>query len=349
MADARTLCDDYEHWLRQHIPVHDRELAHKHEEMAADELRFLRGSYFLWLIRVAEQVPEALTHTRVPVVGDLHVENFGTWRDGEQVRRWGVNDLDELARGSWVLDLLRLAASAVIAPHIALGEDEICSTLLDTWRTAVPRESLDLEEPGAGHLRHLVPAFASPAKFYAALADGPRAIVPADVAAAAGRIAEVGWTPKWHVHVAGTGSLGHPRAVGVGPAADRMSHAREVKQLGPGTAVWAAGRVSSMPIPDEVLYDRVMLSTSGSAGAARWDDWQIRDLAPDVVRIELGGLHAKDAGRLLRSMARAAVDVHGAEAAALQRARADVLDHDDFVEMVRTMVRSTKSDWVAYR
>ena len=31
-------------------------------------------------------------------VGDLHVENFGTWRDSEGRLIWGINDFDEALR-----------------------------------------------------------------------------------------------------------------------------------------------------------------------------------------------------------------------------------------------------------
>jgi len=34
----------------------------------------------------------------VLAVGDLHVENFGTWRDAEGRLIWGVNDFDEAWR-----------------------------------------------------------------------------------------------------------------------------------------------------------------------------------------------------------------------------------------------------------
>jgi hypothetical protein len=349
VADVHTLTADYERWLARQIRLDDAELERKHQEMADDQMRFLRGSYYLWLARVAERVPEALSRAAAPLVGDLHVENFGTWRDREQVRRWGVNDLDELARGSWVLDLLRLAVSAVLAPHIALDTAEICSTLLETWRATRPRPALDLTEPGADHLRRLVPEFPSSAKFYASLTSGPPADVPPAVAAAAIDVAEPGWSPTWHEHDAGTGSLGHARMVGVGPAADGAMHAREAKQLGPPTAVWASGRASGMPVPEASLYDTVTRAIRGSAGAARVADWQIRDLAPDVVRLELRGLRVKNAERLLRSMARAAADVHGSDEAAFVAAVDDALELEDFCAMVQTMVEVTRSDWAAYR
>ncbi|MFL6089037.1 MAG: DUF2252 family protein [Aeromicrobium sp.] len=349
MADARALTSEYERWLGGQIPLDAGELDRKHQEMAADEIRFLRATYYLWLARVAEHAPRVLDMAAVPLVGDLHVQNFGTWRDHEQIRRWGVNDLDELGRGPWLLDLLRLAVSAVLAPDIALDEAAVCAAILDAWRATTPRAALEVTERGAEHLERLIPSFDSPAKFYADLAKGPQVKIPPAVAAAAAGVAEAGWTPVWHQHVAGTGSLGHARAVGVGPAADGSMHAREAKQLGPGAATWAAGRHPRMPIAEAGLYDSVMRAVRGAAGATRVGDWQVRDLAPDVVRIELSGLHAKNAARLLRSMARAAADVHGSDPSAFAAARADPLTAAEFAAMVHAMVDVTKADWQSYR
>ena len=114
-------------------------------------------------------------------------------------------------------------------------------------------------------------------------------------------------------------------------------------------AVWAAGRVTNAPTPDDGLYGRVTAAVRGPAGATRVADWQVRDLAPDVVRIELGGLRPKNSARLLRSMARAVADVHGSEPVALAAARRDELTGDEFQAMVHTMVAATKKDWSAYR
>jgi hypothetical protein len=351
MTEVRTLTEDYETWLGEQIPVVAGELDRKHVEMSAHEYRFLRGTYYLWLVRVGELLPDVLARPQVPIVGDLHVENYGTWRDQSQIRRWGVNDFDELARGSWLLDLLRLATSAVLAPHIALPDKDICAIVLSAWLDGDAREAVDLKEKGAGHLRALVPEFASAQAFYASLAnEAPATGAPPAVAASAAQVAEPGWQPTWHEHVAGTGSLGHRRVVGVGPAGDGTMHAREAKQLGPGTAVWAASHVSGLPVPDDRLYPVAMRAVSGPAGAARVDDWQIRDLAPDVVRIELSGLAHRDTERLLRSMAKAVADVHGSEPAALTAARADAASLPDGAlhEAVRQMVKSTRADFAAY-
>jgi hypothetical protein len=352
MADVHELTRSYESWIGDQIPLDATELDRKHAEMADHEYRFLRGSYYLWLVRLSELVPEALAGARAPTVGDLHVENFGTWRDNDQVRRWGINDFDELARGAVLPDLLRLATSAVLAPHISLDDKDVCDLVVATWSETVRGGSVDLAEPGAHHLLALVPEFADPEKFYAGLAKGPLADVPPAVAAAATGVVETGWEPTWHRHQAGTGSLGHRRVVGVGPAADGTPHAREGKQLGPGTAQWVATlRSGAWPTADTALFEKVRSAIKGPAAATRVLDWHVRDLAPDVVRIELAGLGHHDSERLLRAMARATADVHGADATAYAAAVADAgsLGRSGFRDMVRTMVASTQADFAAYR
>ena len=60
-------------------------------------------------------------------VGDLHVENFGTWRDAESRLVWGINDFDEACCLPYTQDLVRLAASARFAIQ-ERHEGEPCST-----------------------------------------------------------------------------------------------------------------------------------------------------------------------------------------------------------------------------
>ena len=48
-------------------------------------------------------------------MGDIHLENFGTWRDAEGRLIWGVNDFDEAAEMPYAIDLVRLATSAILA------------------------------------------------------------------------------------------------------------------------------------------------------------------------------------------------------------------------------------------
>jgi len=48
-------------------------------------------------------------------VGDMHLDNLGTWRDAEGRLVWGINDFDEAAILPYPLDLARLAVSAILA------------------------------------------------------------------------------------------------------------------------------------------------------------------------------------------------------------------------------------------
>lgn len=339
---SRALLADYDRWLGVRIDLIEADLALQRQEMRAHEFRFLRGSFPLWLVRAAEEIPEVVTTDVVPAVGDLHVENFGTWRDREEVRRWGVNDLDELAQGPWALDLVRLAVSACLAPHIALDDDEICAVLWERYAAAVPRAALDLREPGADHLARLVPQFADAATFFAKLGEGALAQPPPDVVATAARtVAVEGWSPTWHRRIAGTGSLGHQRMVGVGPAADGTPHAREAKQLGPPSIEWAAGHGWPFSPHAPAPYEAVVGAVQGPGGSVRVAGWQIRELAPDVVRIELSGLDEHHSRRLLHSMAQAIRDVHGATGAL----PAPGIDQRTFTDAVRVMTRVAGVDF----
>jgi uncharacterized protein (DUF2252 family) len=318
----------YEAWLGGQMPMVQSDLRAKHAEMAGSVLRFLRGTYYLWLRRMADLLPDLLDRPAVPLVGDLHIENFGTWRDRDGVRRWGVNDLDELGRGGYPVDLVRLATSAALAPGIAISTGHLCRLLLEHWRRATPGRATDIDTEAAGHLRSLVPVAESTGEFYAALHRHPAADptpLPAQVRAVVSDSVDGGWRPTWHARRAGTGSLGHPRLVAVGRDEAGRWQAREVKLLGPPTVAWLRAQDQAVPWPaaDPHLYLTVHRAVGGPHPAARVHGWQLRRLAPDVLRIDLSGLVAHDAERLVRSMAQALVDVHGTRPDALARARAD--------------------------
>jgi hypothetical protein len=312
--EIAALTADYEAWLSKQIPLVAEDLDRKHHELASDLMRFLRGTYYLWLV---SQPDEVLAGPDVPCVGDLHVENFGTWIDAAGTRRWGVNDLDELAWGSYRLDLVRLATSALITPHVSLAPDLVCSTLLETWRSARPGRAADLASKSAHHLLEVLPPERGHKRYFADLTKAATGQPPPTTVAAVLRTADTGWHPAWYRRSAGTGSLGHQRYVAVD---SRI--AREAKQLGPPTAAWAATqRAGRLPVPDQHLFGRVLAGTSGPEPWRRADGWQIRRLAPDVLRIDLAGLAPRGAKRLLRSMAHAVVNVHGVAPTALAAAR----------------------------
>jgi hypothetical protein len=67
-------------------------------------------------------------------VGDIHVENFGTWRDVDGRLVWGVNDFDEAAEMPFAIDLVRLAASALLGRDDKRAASEpICNAILEGY------------------------------------------------------------------------------------------------------------------------------------------------------------------------------------------------------------------------
>jgi hypothetical protein len=346
--DVVGLTADYEAWLSAAIPMVREDLAVKHDQLASSPMRFLRGTYYLWLVRVAALLPDLVSRPRVVSVGDLHAENFGTWRDRHGARRWGVNDLDELAWAAYPLDLLRLATSVALVPACALSPSRICRSIVDEWLGAKGQPPLEIGEDRARHLRDLLPTPTPPDEYYAGLARAPEAdpaTLPPAVRAAVHASVDGEWEPSWHVRFAGTGSRGHPRMVAVS-----HRHAREAKLLGPGTAQWAAARSPDGPVPDPTLYPRVVEALHGPGPSLRLDGWQVRRLAPDVLRIKLDGLSTRDCERLVRSMAEAVAGVHGVDPESLAAARVDCAARADrwlrdAVEVMVADIRTCHRQW----
>src|SRR5258707_1212093 len=102
----------YEAWLREQLDeVIDPDLEFKHAEMKRAVFPFLRATFYRWAQVWPALCPEEADAPQVLAVGDLHVENFGTWRDLEGRLIWGVNDFDEASWLPYTIDLIRLATS----------------------------------------------------------------------------------------------------------------------------------------------------------------------------------------------------------------------------------------------
>src|SRR5690349_13597633 len=73
---------------------------------------FLRATFYRW-VQLWQKA--GIDGPKVLSVGDIHVENFGTWRDAEGRLVWGVNDFDEVCELPYTSDLVRLGVSARLA------------------------------------------------------------------------------------------------------------------------------------------------------------------------------------------------------------------------------------------
>ena len=105
----------YEAWLARHLRIVDPDLKFKHAQMRTAVFPFMRATYYRWAQVWEDVCGDAARGLKVLAVGDLHVENFGTWRDIEGRLIWGINDFDEAWRLPYTNDLIRLAASALLA------------------------------------------------------------------------------------------------------------------------------------------------------------------------------------------------------------------------------------------
>jgi uncharacterized protein (DUF2252 family) len=105
----------FEQWLGLRTNLVQKDLRAKHRNMKAEVFPFLRATYYRWAQIWPKVCPDLAKAPQVLAVGDLHVENFGTWRDIEGRLIWGVNDFDEAHPMSHANDLVRLAVSAHLA------------------------------------------------------------------------------------------------------------------------------------------------------------------------------------------------------------------------------------------
>src|SRR6185369_8574606 len=123
----------YEAWLRNQTRVIEADLQFKHQQMSADIFSFMRATFYRWLELWKEHCIELAKAPAVLAIGDLHVANFGTWRDHEGRVVWGVSDFDEAFALPYTNDLVRLAASAhlaISANNLALRPVDACEAIL---------------------------------------------------------------------------------------------------------------------------------------------------------------------------------------------------------------------------
>jgi Uncharacterized protein conserved in bacteria (DUF2252) len=129
----------YEKWLRTQCKVVEKDLACKHERMRKKPFTFLRATYYRWARRIDRICPDLIDAPSALCVGDIHLENFGTWRDADGRWVWGVNDFDEAAVMPYAFDLVRLTASAVLAPKMKIAGRDVADAVLEGYRSGLKR------------------------------------------------------------------------------------------------------------------------------------------------------------------------------------------------------------------
>jgi hypothetical protein len=309
--------DAYDAWLARHCDVVKKDLKHKHNKKMTDSpFAFLRATYFRWAKKIGSWCPELMDAPTVLAVGDLHLENFGTWRDADGRLVWGVNDFDEAATMPYTLDLVRLVTSIQLAPkrHQDVNDQAAANAVLKGYREGLgdPQPALLFE--GETWLRsYALPGAGEPEDFWDEVEKYPKAKPTQRIARALVDSLPKG-VDKKTIRLCsrrkGGGSLGRPRYVAIGFW--RGGHVlREAKALVPSAWIWANGKQKSQKsnfltlakgryrAPDPLLHVR--------------HKFIFRRIAGDAEKIELGN----DAGasiqlRLLQAMGFDLASVHAA-------------------------------------
>src|SRR5882672_10016625 len=71
---------EFEKWLGAQLPIIKQDLRLKHQFMADAAFPFFRATFYRWLQLWPEVCADLAKAPKVLAVGDLHIENFGTWR-----------------------------------------------------------------------------------------------------------------------------------------------------------------------------------------------------------------------------------------------------------------------------
>jgi len=303
----------YEEWISSHLRILPADLHLKHQRMRQDPFQFLRATFYRW----AQVWPEACAKfglgPRVLSVGDLHVENFGTWRDCEGRLIWGVNDFDEAYPLPYTNDLVRLATSAFLAvKELDVKPKEAAAEILRGYSDALkaggqPFVLVDRSTPLRVMARHRLEEperFWKKIQSFVPLKKRPRpevikaiqSILPAEPIAL-----------RFSHRIAGLGSLGRERFTGTGIWRAGLI-AREAKATAPSACAFAEGKAGAANHIEEIVKK-----------AVRVDDpfwkirgvWIARRLSPDCFRLELSHLpRIRDELYLLYCVGWEAANVH---------------------------------------
>jgi uncharacterized protein (DUF2252 family) len=346
----------YDRWLARTVPVLRSDLDRKHRLMAKDVFSFLRATFYRWSQLWPAECHQLMNAPAVLAVGDLHIENFGTWRDAEGRLIWGINDFDETATLPYTQDLVRLATSALLAieeSRLRLSARQACTAILEgyaeslrgrgepvvlaeryRWLRDLAVARLKDQRPFWQHLRSL---------------RAPQGRTPASVRKLLERALPAGATEVRFVHrQAGLGSLGRLRLVALARWHGAMV-AREAKPLCASAWLWSRGARERATRYGEITRRAVRVP---DPCLALHDDWLIRRLAPDCSRIELASLpRSRDEGRLLWMMGWDTANVHLGSPGRRRHILADLHGRGDrwLGKAAGCMAQAVERDWRRWR
>jgi hypothetical protein len=342
----------YESWLREQTNVVRADLGAKHHEMKRNPFVFLRATFYRWAQVWPKICPDLLDAPAVLSVGDLHLENFGTWRDDEGRLVWGVNDPDEAFVLPYTQDLVRLATSAILAKHqgsLALSIRDLCREILDGYAASMSYggEPIVLAETHRWLTRIAANELKDPARFWKKLttAAKSRTPPPREVVQLL-RLPRGTSGSRIRHRAAGIGSLGRPRFVALGSRRGGLV-AREAKAVVPSAWVWASDATHGKTWAARLFQNAVR---DHDPFFAVRGGWSVRRLSPDCTKIDVSHLPGRRFERkLLWAMGWETANVHlGTRPPQVHR---DLAQRSSrwLEEAARAMVDAVVEDWWTWK
>jgi hypothetical protein len=349
--------ESYEAWLAKHLTIVKPDLDQKHEAMASAVFPYFRATFYRWMQLWRERKEPWAKAPELLAIGDLHVENFGTWRDIEGRLVWGINDFDEAYPLPFTLDLIRLAASAHLAiegAHLSIAHRDACDAVLEGYLKGLDGGggALVLAEHHEWLRRMVTGELRDPVLFWRKMDALPtlHKRIPKSAERAIDRLMpEKGLLYRVANRRAGLGSLGRERYVAFAEYHGGKI-AREAKALAPSVCTWRAGKKSSERIHyGEILQCAIRCRDPFVRQEGRWI---VRRLAPDCSRVELASIpKLRDEARLLSSMGFETANVHlGTKGAARQiRLTLQKLPSHWLHQAAEVLLAETMKDWKAWK
>lgn len=338
----------YEIWLNKQFSVIESDIVLKHQRMKESPFMFLRASFFRWCMLWQKNMQGFKNAPKILAIGDLHIENYGTWRDLEGRLIWGINDFDEACVMPYAIDIVRLASSAQIASscdHLNLSTKQVVHAILEGYTESLNSggRAFVLEEEHSFLRDIATQALRDPKHFFEKLDSRFPSKIKTPNAVKKILISHLPSDSKnlaFAHRTAGLGSLGRPRFI-VSADLNGGRIVRETKGLCSPAYLWVSGQKG------EPRYQKIINQ------AVRMPDpilklqknWITRRLAPHCTKIEIAALPKKiDELKFVTAMGFELGNIHSKNRKAIL-ADLKKRNKSEWIESVELMSELTMKDW----
>jgi Uncharacterized protein conserved in bacteria (DUF2252) len=356
LQDIVEATSDFETWASRHVHLIPSDVDLKHQFMASSSFPFMRATFYRWAQWWPVVCPELACGPHVLAVGDLHVDNFGTWRDLEGRLIWGVNDFDEVWSAAYTVDLVRLVTSAYLAiedEHLTLSRKQAFRAMEQGYRDSIATGGAPFVL--AEHHRWLrqiaLNELRDPVVFWKKILGCPKykGRLPKDVMKLVHDSLPVRVSNyELRSRIAGLGSLGHPRVLSLATW-DGAHIVREAKQLTPSAWIWARHLQGSTILSRNLIDNAVRIRDPHVHFA---EHWIVRRLAPDCSHVEIGTLPAeRDEEKLAYCMGWETANIHLGSPKAIRAIKRDLAHRKGrwLHKAAKAMFNVTMGDWKMWR